>query len=104
MSSHLVETSEEDSFTAVSRHIGELLNDGQVIRSLHSINTQQIVAKDAGNRGRNWPLLRAISFSMGLGSVRQTFHPTAHYMSSCLNLAGPSPPPPVRPHAMKSTQ
>ena len=29
MSTHLVETSEEDSFTAVSRHISELLNKGQ---------------------------------------------------------------------------
>ena len=30
MSTHLVETSEEDSFTAVSRHLSELLNKGQV--------------------------------------------------------------------------
>ena len=31
MSTHLVETSEEDSFTAVSRHLSELLNKGQVV-------------------------------------------------------------------------
>lgn len=42
MSSHLVETSEEDSFTAVSRHIGDLLNEGQVIRSVQSIKTLRI--------------------------------------------------------------
>ncbi len=30
MATHLVETSEEDSFTAVSRHLSELMNKGQV--------------------------------------------------------------------------
>ena len=32
MSLHLVETSEEDSFLAVARYIGDLLADGQVSR------------------------------------------------------------------------
>ena len=30
MSAHLVERSEEDSFTAVASHVGDLLNEGQV--------------------------------------------------------------------------
>lgn len=30
MSAHLVERSEEDSFTAVVSHLGDLLNEGQV--------------------------------------------------------------------------
>ena len=32
MTSLLVETSEEDSFLAVAKHIGDLLNEGQVSR------------------------------------------------------------------------
>ena len=35
MSAHLVETSEEDSFLAVARFIGDLLNEGQVSRQQH---------------------------------------------------------------------
>ena len=36
MSVHLVETSEEDSYLAVTRHVADLLNEGQVSRRLHS--------------------------------------------------------------------
>lgn len=34
MSAHLVETSEEDSYLAVTRHVADLLNEGQVSRRL----------------------------------------------------------------------
>lgn len=36
MSVHLVETSEEDSYLAVTRHVADLLNEGQVSRRFHS--------------------------------------------------------------------
>jgi hypothetical protein len=39
MSAHLVETSEEDSFLAVARYIGDLLNEGQVSRRHHHCAT-----------------------------------------------------------------
>ncbi len=32
MAVHLIETSEEDSYLAVARHISDLLNEGQVSR------------------------------------------------------------------------
>ena len=34
MSVHLVETSEEDSYLAVTRHVADLLNEGEVSRRL----------------------------------------------------------------------
>lgn len=51
MSSHLVETSEEDSFTAVTRHIGDLLNEGQVIRALQPIIALRMSKKRCGISG-----------------------------------------------------
>ena len=38
MTTALVETSEEDSFLAVGRHIGDLLNEGQVSRQAWRLN------------------------------------------------------------------
>lgn len=39
MAVHLIETSEEDSYLAVARHISDLLNEGQVSRrpALHHL-------------------------------------------------------------------
>lgn len=34
MSSHLVERAEDDSYTAVSQHVGSLLNQGEVCERL----------------------------------------------------------------------
>lgn len=41
MAVHLIETSEEDSYLAVARHISDLLNEGQVSRRLaiHHLRT-----------------------------------------------------------------
>ena len=56
MSSHLVETSEEDSFTAVSRHIGDLLNEGQVMTVLRPIGTRKGMNYPRGNQHADWPV------------------------------------------------
>lgn len=39
MAVHLIETSEEDSYLAVARHISDLLNEGEVSRRASVVTT-----------------------------------------------------------------